>query len=370
MIFLNKKRYYVYGIVVSTIVITYLHYSTSLGEHALHSIYAELYYIPILIAAFLGLKAALLTYLFVSALYLPFVFLSWAQSLFLVDKLLHLLFTGFFAFLAGFLIDSLRRYQKQLEQDKIELQKLDRLKSSFLANVSHELRTPMTAVTGYTDLLLDRVDGPVNEEQERSLKKIASHSKNLLALINNMLDVAKMEAGEKVGLDFKDVNLKGLIDSLMPIFEPLIKQKGLMLTINIDENVSSVYGDEDRIKQVLTNLLSNAIKFTHQGGITITSKLSTKGITQNQAPLFAEVCIEDTGIGIKDEDINKIFNKFVQVDPSLKRQYEGTGLGLSVAKGFIALHKGELWVKSKYGEGSKFCFTLKLNKEVFESHNE
>jgi signal transduction histidine kinase len=184
-----------------------------------------------------------------------------------------------------------------------------------------------------------------------------------------MLDVAKMEAGEKVGLDLKDVNLKGLIDSLILIFEPLLKQKGLVLTVDIDENASSVYSDEDRTKQVLINLLSNAIKFTHQGGITITSKLSNKGVAQKQSPLFAEVCIEDTGIGIKDKDINKIFNKFVQVDPSLKRQYEGTGLGLSVAKGFIALHKGELWAKSKYGEGSKFCFTLPLNKESFESFN-
>jgi signal transduction histidine kinase len=151
---LNQKRYYIFIIIVTTLFITYLHYSTGLEAHALHNIYAELYYIPILLAAFLGLRAAILTYLFVSALYLPFVFMNWiTTSLFFADKLLHLLFTGIFAFLAGFLIDRLRQYQEQLEKDKIELQKLDKLKSSFLANVSHELRTPMTAVTGYTDLL-------------------------------------------------------------------------------------------------------------------------------------------------------------------------------------------------------------------------
>ncbi len=121
-----------------------------------------------------------------------------------------------------------------------------------------------------------------------------------------------------------------------------------------------------RSKQILINLLSNAVKFTHHGGITISAKPSERGIKPGEPPLFLEICVEDTGIGIKDEDIGKIFDKFTQVDISTIRQYEGTGLGLSIARGLVALHKGIIWVTSKYGEGSKFCFTLPLKKEILE----
>jgi signal transduction histidine kinase len=208
-----QKRYYIFTIIAVTLLITYLHYSTGLEAHALHSIYAELYYIPILLGALFGLKGAIMTYLFVSALYLPFIFLSWTTtSLFLLDKLMHLSFTGLFAFLAGLLVDRERKYQKQLEKDKMELEKLDKLKSSFLANISHELRTPMTSITGYAELLLDGVDGPLNEEQEKSLQKVAAHSKHLLQLINNILDVAKIESGDKIKLEPKEFDLRQLIN--------------------------------------------------------------------------------------------------------------------------------------------------------------
>jgi len=356
----NQKSYYIFFIIILTVLITYLHYSTGLEAHALHSIYAELYYIPILLAAFFGLKAAISAYLFVSVLYLPFVFISWTKSLFLVDKILHLLFTGLFAFLAGFLIDQLRKYQEQMERDKIELQKLDKLKSSFLANVSHELRTPMTAITGYTDLLLDRVDGSLNEEQEKSLKKISSHSKNLMHLITDILDVSKMESGENLQLQLIEINLKSIIESVTSIFEARIKQKGLILTIDVNENMPSVYADEDRLNQILIHLVENAVKFTHKGHITVRANLSQRGIKQGESPIFAEVCIEDTGIGIEEENLNKIFDKFIQIDSSINRKYEGTGLGLYIAKMLVELHKCEIWVTSKHGEGSKFCFTLPL----------
>jgi len=363
MKFPERKRYIVIVVFICTIFITYLHYSTGIEAHALHNIYAELYYIPILLGALLGLKGALLTYVFVSVIYLPFVFISWIKTpLFLIDKSLHLLFTGLFAFIAGFLIDRQRRYQKQLEQDKNELQKLDKLKSSFLSNVSHELRTPMTAITGYTDLLLDKIDGPVNEEQEKSLKKIASHSRHLMQLINNILDISKMEAGEKITLRREEIDFKLLIESIDIVFEPIIKQKGLTFITDIDENLPPVYADKDRITQILTNLLSNAVKFTEKGGITIRAKLSEKGNKTGEISSFAEVCVEDTGIGIKDEDVVKIFDKFTQVDVSIHRKYEGTGLGLNIVKRLVELHNGEIRVTSIYGEGSKFCFTIPLKK--------
>ena len=257
------------------------------------------------------------------------------------------------------------QFIEQLQRDKIELEELDKLKSAFLANVSHELRTPMNTIIGYTELLLDRVDGPINEEQERNLKKVASNARHLLRLINDVLDISKIEVG-KVELEIKELDLKWLIDSVIPTFEPLIKQKGLTLAVNIEEGLPLIYGDEERIKQILINLLSNAVKFTHQGGITIRAKPSDQGIGLGEPPIFAEICVEDTGIGIKEEDLGRIFDKFVQVDPSSVRRYEGTGLGLSIVKGLVSLHKGMIWVTSKYGEGSKFYFTLPLKKDILE----
>jgi len=252
-----------------------------------------------------------------------------------------------------------------LERANRDLRELDKLKSTFLANMSHELRTPMNAIIGYTDLLIDRVDGPINEEQEKSLKKVANNARHLLQLINDVLDVSKIESG-RIELEPKELELKWLIESVIPTFEPMIKQKGLTFTINIDENLPPVYGDEDKAKQIFINLLSNAVKFTPRGGVTISAKPSERGIKPGESSLFAEICVEDTGIGIKEEDISRIFDKFTQVDLSTIRQYEGTGLGLSIARGLVALHRGMIWVTSKYGEGSKFCFTLPLKKEILE----
>ncbi|MGB9716458.1 MAG: response regulator [Thermodesulfovibrionales bacterium] len=252
-----------------------------------------------------------------------------------------------------------------LERANKDLRELDRLKSTFLANMSHELRTPMNAIIGYTELLLDRVDGDINEEQEKSLRKVATNARHLLQLINDVLDISKIEAG-KIELDIKELDIKWLIDSVIPTFEPMMKQKGLTLSINIEEGLPFVYGDEERIKQILINLLSNAVKFTHKGGITINARLSERGVKPGEPPIFMEICVEDTGIGIKEEDIDRIFDKFVQVDLTTVRQYEGTGLGLSITRGLVSLHKGMIWVTSKYGEGSRFCFTLPVNKEILE----
>ncbi len=263
------------------------------------------------------------------------------------------------------LLDERTRLLTLLEVANRELRELDKLKSTFLANMSHELRTPMNAIIGYTDLLIDEVDGPVNEEQEKSLKKVAANAKHLMQLINDVLDISKIESG-KMQISPKEIDIKWLIESLLPIFEPQIKQKGLTLSYTVAEDLPLVYGDEDKIKQVLINLLSNAIKFTREGGVKITANPSDRGIPVGEKPIFAEVCVEDTGIGIKEEDIGKIFDKFVQVDLTTVRQYEGTGLGLSIARGLVSLHKGMMWVTSKVGEGSKFCFTIPFNKEMLE----
>ena len=221
-----------------------------------------------------------------------------------------------------------------LEKANTKLRELDKLKSTFLANMSHELRTPMNSIIGYSDLLIAGVDGPINEEQKKSLSKVSNNARHLLQLLNDLLDLSKIEAG-KTEIEAEQFNLKGLIDSVIPMFEGMIDQKGLSLDLDIDENLPLVYGDKNKINHVLMNLLSNATKFTDEGGITIRARISDRGIKPGESPIFAEVCVEDTGIGIKDEDLTKIFDKFVQADLSTVRQYDGTGLGSVLRGGWL-----------------------------------
>ncbi len=263
------------------------------------------------------------------------------------------------------LLNERTRLMSLLERANKDLRELDKLKSTFLANMSHELRTPMNAIIGYTDLLIDGVDGPVNEDQKKSLNKVATNARHLLQLINDVLDISKIEAG-KMKINPKEFDLKWLITAATPAFEPQMKSKGLQLTVDIPDGLPLVYADEDRVKEILINLLSNAIKFTQKGGIVITARISERGIKPGEPPIFMEICVEDTGIGIKEDDIGKIFDKFVQADLTTVRQYEGTGLGLSIARGLVSLHKGIIWVTSKFGEGSKFCFTLPIKKEILD----
>lgn len=253
-----------------------------------------------------------------------------------------------------------------LQKANKQLKELDTLKSAFIANMSHELRTPMNAIIGYTDLLLDEVDGPLNEDQKASLRKVAANARHLLQLINDVLDISKIESG-KIELRPKEVDLKALIDSIMVTFEPLIAKKGLSFTLNIEPQAEKLYVDEDKAKQILINLISNAVKFTHQGGITLRAKVSERGLDKEGNPQFIEISITDTGIGIRQEDLDRIFDKFAQADVSTTRQYEGTGLGLSIVRGLVALHKGMVWAQSEVGKGSTFYVLLPFKKEVFDS---
>ncbi|MFC1523735.1 response regulator [Thermodesulfobacteriota bacterium] len=259
----------------------------------------------------------------------------------------------------------LREKTLLLERANRELRELDRLKSSFLANMSHELRTPMNSIIGYTELMLDRLDGEINDEQEKSLIKVDNNAKHLLQLINDILDMSKIESG-KLELDPRVIDIRGLIESVVTSFETALNKKGLSLQLDFDEQFSKVYIDEDKIRQVLINLLSNAIKFTHQGEITIHVRPSDRGVRSGEPPLFVEVAVEDTGIGIRGEDLSKLFDKFSQIDVSTIRQYEGTGLGLSIARGLVVLHKGVIWAESIPEQGTRFCFTLPARKEILD----
>ena len=250
-----------------------------------------------------------------------------------------------------------------LERANRELRELDKLKSAFLANMSHELRTPMNSIIGYTDLMIDRIDGEINEEQEKSLRKVRNNAQHLLQLINDILDMAKIESG-KIEIDPRPIDIKTLIASVATIFEPTVLKKGLALTLDFAEDLAQVYIDEDKVRQIFINLLSNGIKFTDTGGITI-------HVTPwPESDRYVQICIADTGIGIREEDLRKLFDKFSQVDGSTMRQYEGTGLGLCIARGLVVLHKGRIWVESTYGEGSRFCFTLPTDPTLLEKSAE
>lgn len=258
----------------------------------------------------------------------------------------------------------LRERTLLLEKANRELRELDRLKSSFLANMSHELRTPMNSIIGYTELLLDRVDGDINEEQEKSLQRVANNSNHLLQLINDILDMSKIESG-KIELDPQKVDITQLIEAAASTFKPAFEKKNLTLTFDFSPDLQPVFVDNDKARQILNNLLSNAVKFTDKGGIIIHARPSTVGIKPGEQPLFMEICVEDTGIGIKHEDLDKLFDKFSQIDVSSIRQYEGTGLGLSIARGLVVLHKGIIWVESEFGKGTRMYFTLPVRIELF-----
>ncbi len=263
----------------------------------------------------------------------------------------------------------LRERTYLLEQANRDLKELDRLKSSFLANMSHELRTPMNSIIGYTDLLIDGVDGEVNEEQRKSLQKVANNARHLLQLINDILDMSKIESG-KIELMPEYMDITELIRSVISTFKPALQEKHLTVSFDFAPELPAVYIDDDKIRQVLINLLSNAVKFTEHGGITIHVYPSEIGISPGQKPMFVEVCIEDTGIGIKKSDMKKLFDKFSQIDVSTVRQYEGTGLGLSIARGLVVLHKGVIWAESEFGKGARLYFTLPVDEKLFDKSAE
>ena len=251
--------------------------------------------------------------------------------------------------------DDLEQKTTELEQANIDLKKLDELRSTFLANMSHELRTPLNSIIGYTDLLSDRIDGDITEEQEKSLTKVHKNAKNLLTLINEILDMSRIESG-RVELDLIAVDVQDIIQTTISSLEPMVNKKTLIIDTDFDENLPLAHADPDRVRQVVTNLLHNAIKFTSKGRIILS-------VRRSQTPKFVEVCISDTGMGIREKDFDKLFDMFTPLDISATRPYGGVGLGLSICKGLVEMQGGNIWVESKYGEGSKFYFTLPLKQE-------
>ncbi|MDX1437657.1 MAG: ATP-binding protein, partial [Anaerolineales bacterium] len=254
---------------------------------------------------------------------------------------------------AAVTLENARLYEGQRESAE-QLRELDTLKSQFLANMSHELRTPLNSIIGFSRVILKGIDGPVTKLQEQDLTAIYNAGQHLLGLINNILDLSKVEAG-KMEFNIEEVDLADLIENVMFTTAGLIKNKPIQIHKNIDPTVPAIEADPLRIRQVLLNLLSNAAKFTEEGSISVTCRL--EDTVDGPAVL---VSVRDTGPGVAPEDLEKLFLPFSQVDASPTRKTGGTGLGLSISKHLIEMHGGKIGVESVLGEGSRFYFTLPL----------
>jgi signal transduction histidine kinase len=241
------------------------------------------------------------------------------------------------------------RLFREIEDKSRQIEAANRHKSEFLANMSHELRTPLNAIIGFSEVLGERLFGELNEKQAEYTDDILSSGRHLLSLINEILDLSKVEAG-RMELEVATFDLPLAIDNARTFVRERAAKHGIGLDVTVDERLGDFVGDERKIKQVLLNLLSNAVKFTPEGG--------RIGIKARQADGSVEISVSDTGIGISREDQPKIFEEFRQVGSDYAHKSEGTGLGLTLAKKFVELHGGRIWVESEVGKGSTFTFTL------------
>src|SRR6185503_19088785 len=224
-------------------------------------------------------------------------------------------------------------------------------KSDFLANMSHELRTPLNAIIGFSEVLSERMFGEINEKQADYLKDIHESGKHLLSLINDILDLSKIEAG-RMDLELSSFHLPTALSNAMTLVRERAQRHGIALDLQVDKRLADFNADERKFKQILLNLLSNAVKFTPDGGrVDVSVKLNGKA---------AEFAVRDTGIGIAAADQEKVFAEFVQVGRDYTRKAEGTGLGLALTRRFVELHGGEIRLESAPGKGSTFTFTLPI----------
>ncbi len=259
--------------------------------------------------------------------------------------------------------DELQRYQEELEArvrqrtaelevSKEKAEAADRLKSSFLAAMSHELRTPLNSIIGFTGILLQQMSGPLNTEQEKQLKMVKGSSQHLLNLINDVLDISKIAAGQ-IEVYRQPFDMRASIEKSIAAVRPLAEGKGLVLTFEVAPDVGLIVSDQRRVEQVLLNLLSNAVKFTDSGLVALRAEIRDGRLL---------TVVRDTGIGIKAADFGKLFKPFQQLDSGTGRLHEGTGLGLSISRRLLQLLGGDIQVESTWGKGSCFSFSLPIEQ--------
>jgi signal transduction histidine kinase len=255
-----------------------------------------------------------------------------------------------FADQAAIAIENVRLFD-EIEDKSRQLELANRHKSEFLANMSHELRTPLNAIIGFSEVLLERMFGEMNEKQEDYLKDIHSSGKHLLSLINDILDLAKVEAG-RMELNLGNFDLPTAIDNALTLIRERATRHGITLSVEVDSRLGELNADERKLKQILLNLLSNAVKFTPEGGKIKVGACQIDGMV--------EIAVSDTGVGIAPEDQATVFEEFKQVGTDYTRKAEGTGLGLALTRKFVELHGGSMRLESEPGKGSTFAFTLPM----------
>ncbi|MCK5581540.1 MAG: GAF domain-containing protein [Candidatus Omnitrophica bacterium] len=238
---------------------------------------------------------------------------------------------------------------QQLSSALEEVKKISKMKSEFISAVSHELRTPLTSIKGYAAILITGKVGNIPDKVKERLKKINKHSDSLVQLINNLLDIARIESGH-AEMKFAPHDVYSLVENVEDILAPQMKEKNINFASDIDSNLPELFIDKNQIGRIFINLVSNAIKFTPEHGkITIKAQLDKEQ---------ALISVSDTGIGIKEEDAEKLFNEFYRVDNEINQHVKGTGLGLALAKKIVEAHQGKMWLTSKVREGTTFFFTL------------
>lgn len=249
-------------------------------------------------------------------------------------------------------ITDTKKMQSELVRAKMEAVIANRAKSEFLASMSHELRTPLNSIIGFSDMLLTQNFGPLNEKQLRYVNNISVSGSHLLKLINDVLDISKVEAG-KMEMHVEKFSISSSVSEVKTLLIPLASKKNIKILNKVDEKLENINADRTKFKQILYNLMDNAIKFTPEGGhVAVDARIADTG---------AEITVMDTGIGISKEEARKVFQPFIQLEnPEFEKQ-TGTGLGLSLVKKFVEMHAGKIWVESKSGEGSKFIFTIPHN---------
>ena len=260
--------------------------------------------------------------------------------------------------------DAMQVHQQQLAESNVRLTEASKAKSDFLANMSHELRTPLNSIIGFSEVLQDELFGPLNPKQKEYVHYIDSSGSHLLRLINDILDLAKVESG-KMELELTAFLLKEALDLSVTMLKEKALQHGITLSLEVEpEAQGEVVLDERKFKQIMYNLLSNAVKFTPSGGrVTV----SVRRLPPAQSPMapgttaktdWLEICVADTGIGIRAEDMERLFQEFTQLAAVYTKTHEGTGLGLALTKRLVELHGGRIWAESEPGQGSRFYFTI------------